>query len=413
MKFEEIYKIILEKHNVFITGEAGTGKTYNLKLIIKKLKEDGYKRVITATTGIAANHINAMTVHRIMGFGIQSDPEYIPQIFKKPWWPKAEKTLKNSEFMIIDEISMLSPKQFKLIDLILKKVRNNENPFGGMRMIFVGDFLQLPPVDVKINGQIFETDEWKNANPFPIILDESKRTNDEELLFILSKIRKGTYDIDVIDFMKRVSNQEVKNPVRILSTNIEVNRINNEELEKLPDKLRLVKSFHTIEATKNIKHVEQMVEDFYNNSLIDKEYYLKVGARVMFVRNQDSLNIFNGELGTVIDWDEEADQPIVKLDRGKIISVHKRDMNITDLKDNVLATIYQQPLKLAYAITVHKTQGMTLSKLEIDASNFFAPGQLYVSLSRASNIKGIKIKNISSSKLIINKKAIDFYESIK
>lgn len=402
MKFKDIYQQILDNQNVFLTGEAGTGKTYNLKKIIRKLKEDGYKRVITATTGIAANHINAMTIHRVMGFGIQDSIEYIPYIFKKSWWPKAEKTLKNTEFMIIDEISMMSPKQFKLVDLILKRVRNNNKPFGGVRMIFIGDFLQLPPIR-KNEGQIFETKEWNDSKPFPILLKEIKRTNDEELIFILSKIRKGIYDIDVVDFMEKVSKNNVKDPIKILSTNKEVDQINNYELNNLKTELKLVEAHYEIKVEKNKEYVENLVKDFFKNSLVDEKYYLKVGARVMFVRNQDSLNIFNGELGVVVGW-SELNQPIVKLDRGKTVIVHKRDMEITNSKDEVLAVIWQQPLKLAYAITVHKTQGMTIPKMEIDANNFFAPGQLYVALSRASNIDGIKIKNINSKKLLINKK---------
>ncbi len=409
MEFEEIYKLILEKQNIFITGEAGTGKTYNLKKIIHQLKVDGHKRIVTATTGIAANHINAMTIHRIMGFGIQDEVEFIPYIFKKEWWPKAEKNLRNAEYMIIDEISMMSPKQFKLTDLILKKVKNSKKPFGGMKMIFVGDFLQLPPIKEK-DGQIFETSEWKNANPYPIILNKIHRTSDDDLIFILSKIREGTYDHDVIDFMDRISNQEVKNPIKILSTNKEVDEINMSKLDELPSTLIKVKSYHTWSDKIDEKEAERLISEFYKNSLVDEEYYLKTGARVMFVRNQDSLNIFNGELGTVIGW--ENDKPIVELDRGKIVVVHKRDMNITNSKDEVLATIWQQPLKLAYAITVHKTQGMTIPKIEIDASKFFAPGQLYVALSRASSSKGIMIKNISSKKLRVNRKAINYYNSI-
>ncbi len=411
MKFSDIYKQILDNQNVFLTGEAGTGKTYNLKKIIKKLKEDGHKRIITATTGIAANHINAMTIHRVMGFGIQDSVEYIPYIFKKSWWPKTERTLRNTEFMIIDEISMMSPKQFKLVDLILKRIRNNNKPFGGVRMIFVGDFLQLPPIR-KNEGQIFETQEWKDANPFPIILKEIRRTNNEELIFILSKIRKGIYDLDVIDFMKRVSKNKVENPIKILSTNREVDQINNYELNNLKSELKLVKAHYEIKVEKNKEQVENMVRDFFKNSLVDEEYYLKVGARIMFVRNQDSLNIFNGELGVVVGWSEH-NQPIVKLDHGKIVIVHKRDMEITNSKDEVLAIIWQQPLKLAYAITVHKTQGMTIPKIEIDANNFFATGQLYVALSRASNINGIKIKNISSKKLLVNKNALKYYDKIE
>lgn len=411
MTFEDIYKKILKSKHVFLTGEAGTGKTYNLINILKQMKIEGIRRAITASTGIAAFHINGMTIHRVIGFGIHETEEYLPTLFKKDWWEDAEKQLRRIDWLVIDEISMLSPKQFELTDKILKYARKSSEIFGGVKLLMVGDFLQLPPIKVDTDGHLFQSDIWKKMDITIINLKEVRRTKEDGLTSVLSKIRKGIFDVEVYNMIEDFKNQEVEEPVKIMATNREVDTYNMDKLNRLPGKIHIMNSFHTLEDPERGPEAKRMIAEFYQQSLVDAEYYLKVGARVMFIRNQDSLNIVNGDLGKVIDFTIKG-EPIVKLDRGRIVSVHKRDMSMEDIKGNVLAYVWQQPLKLAYAVTAHKTQGMTLEKIEIDANNFFAPGQFYVALSRARYADGIKINNFTSKVVNADLEALEFYKNI-
>lgn len=411
MKFKDLYNKVITSKHVFLTGEAGTGKTYNLKKIVRKMKNDNIRKALTASTGIAAFHIKGMTIHRVLGFGIHNTKEYLETLYKKDWWEKTKKTLKRIDWLIIDEISMLSPKQFELANIIMQKVRNSKELFGGCKLLMVGDFLQLPPINVKEEGHLFESNIWKLLNLTIIKLDKVRRTKEPGLIEILGKVRKGIYDTQVYEVMEDIKKQYVENPVKIMATNAEVNAYNIKKLNQLSGELKYMNAYHTLSENVDEKIAKKMILDFYNNSLVEQSYFLKIGARVMFIRNQESLNIVNGDLGIVIDFTEE-DEPIVQLDRGKIVKVHKRDMKIEDVKGKVQAIVWQQPLKLAYAMTVHKTQGMTLEKIEINANNFFAPGQFYVALSRSRSIEGIKLKNFDSSVIKPDKNALEFYKNI-
>lgn len=409
MKQEIAFKILASGANVFLTGSAGTGKTFVINQYINYLRERGVEPAIVAPTGIAASHIGGKTIHSFFSVGIK---EYIDDYYLA--WMKRQlflqKRLKNLKVLIIDEISMVSPELFISMDRILRAFQNEERPFGGVQVVLSGDFFQLPPVS-KVFKEIkfaWQTDLWKNSNLKICYLSEKFRQVDDALVNILDEIRAGEVSEDSMDiFRMRYKNKLNSNFVitKLYTHNLDVDKINNDELDKLAGKIMTHKS--------TAKGSKQNIEKIFKSSLVQEEVKLKKEAAVIFIKNNYEEGYINGTLGKVIDFEKETGLPIVEILDGRKIIVTPEEWLLEDDKGKIKAIVKQLPLKLAWALTVHKSQGMTLDAAEIDLSKTFEIGQGYVALSRIKSIEGLRLMGLNDIALRVDELVLEMDNSIK
>ena len=395
----------IKGENILITGPAGTGKSYTIKFIIELLMADNKNVGLTATTGTAAFIIGGQTIHSFMGLGICDDS--IADIFIKIRnRSNIYKRLAELDVLIIDEVSMLDTILFEKISDIFCYIKSNSlkdtellnKPFGGIQLILIGDFCQLAPV----NGiYCFLSKLWQEANIKVVLLEELVRQNDD-LLFqqILQIIRKGKCTdniLKVLNALKETQFDDEIIPTKLYPKNINVDKINDIEINKLKEAGNNTYTY-TAEATKdNIANCSK-----YNVELV-------VNSQVIVTRNIDiSAGIVNGTRGVVKNLFK--DFVIVKDTQGNLhnISYYK---DIFDKKSK--SYILHMPLKVSYALSIHKSQGMTIDAVEIDlGDNIFTCGQAYTALSRAKSLKSIKIIEVSKESFKINPYVKAFYYNI-
>lgn len=404
-------------HNVYLTGPAGSGKTYLLNEYIAYLKENGISVGISASTGIAATHMGGTTIHSWCGMGIRDSitSGEINEMLKKPY---LKKRFLHTKVLIIDEVSMLHSFQLDMIDHICRVAKKNDQPFGGMQVIMCGDFFQLPPVtkrqlhSVKLDSQsglydnekkpqidgsdfVTSSNIWSQMQLRICYLDEQHRQDDRAFLRILNDIRSGEVSEDTVEALSERLNKEPEGysePTRLFTHNADVDTINNSRLEALPGEAHE----YFMSSRGSIK----IIEGLKKNCLAPVRLLLKKGAQVMFVKNNYEVGYVNGTLGEVIGFTRE-DAPIVRTFDGTEITVGQMSWEIKE--ENVeLAAISQIPLRLAWAITVHKSQGMSLDAAEVDLSRSFVPGQGYVALSRLRNLSGLKLMGMNHMALTVN-----------
>ncbi len=395
-------EIMKSGHNVFLTGGPGAGKTYVLNEYIEYLNDHGVEIAVTAPTGIAASHIGGMTLHSFFGVGIreslsQYDIENLTE--KKYLWDR----MKNLKVLVIDEISMLSPELFASIDALLRAFKFSVKPFGGIQVILTGDFFQLPPVSKQVKEKrfAFQSEVWQDCKLSICYLDGSYRHEDETLLHILNEIREGEVSEDS---MERFRGRYKKHPdidgaiTKLYTHNMDVDRINEEALAEIDEPLKVFEA-HTTGAK---KWIERMLA----SSLVLPTLKLKKGALVFFIKNDREGKYINGTLGTVVDFDTFG-TPIIETFSGDMIKADRVEWSFQDDDGKILATIKQIPLRLAWAITIHKSQGMTLDAAEIDLSKAFEPGQGYVALSRIRSLDGLKLMGLNQTALAIDQYVLD------
>ncbi len=383
-----------QKQNIFLTGGAGVGKTTITREVIKYFEEDAKKVAKLASTGMAATLIGGQTLHSFLDLGIASDLQELELKGKLELNKKAKKIIHSMDLLVIDEISMVSDT---LLDMI--RLRLTQADFQGS-LLFVGDFLQLPPV-VRGYGEVkfaFESLAWKEFSFEIIELTHIYRTDDKEFIELLNSIRFGHIDEQIHNhlnqYIKPLPN-DLSEFTFLFGKNETASRHNKAQLAFINDEL-FVKEAQIIKHLKTAKDVE--VERFMNDARIEKELDLKIGAPVLFTRN--SWNYFNGERGIIVNIDatfvyvKKSDEKVVKLEavaqskgmwKEKIIEGKK------EMLEESLFTIYQFPIKLAFAITIHKSQGMSIEDLIIETNEIFAPSQFYVALSRSSNPKRLNL----------------------
>lgn len=387
--------------NIFLTGAPGTGKTYVLNQYLDYLKTYGVQAAVTAPTGIAASHIGGMTIQSFFGTGIkeeltQYDIENLSE--KKYLWER----MKNLKVLVIDEVSMLSPELFGSIDQLLQTFKFNSEPFGGIQVIVVGDFFQLPPVSKKKKDVrfIFQTDTWKELNLTVCYLDRSYRHKDETLLGILNEMRNGEVSEDSMNHFRSRYKKEPDGNIHITKLythNADVDTLNKKALGLLETPLEKFAA-HTAGQKK-------WVERIFASSLVIPDLELKKGALVFFIKNNYDKGYINGTLGTVVDFDTFG-VPIVETHSGKTIKADREEWVFEDTDGKPKATVKQVPLRLAWAITVHKSQGMTLDAAEIDLSGAFEPGQGYVALSRIRSLSGLKLMGLNQQALSVDSEVL-------
>ncbi|MFA6018391.1 MAG: AAA family ATPase [Patescibacteria group bacterium] len=382
--------------NVFLTGEPGAGKSHTVREYVKYLRAHDVSIALTASTGIAATHIGGMTIHSWSGIGIR---KFITRRECKEL--ATNKNLRrrvcNASVLIIDEISMLDAATIDAIDMICRVLREDDRPFGGVQVVFVGDFFQLPPVSRQGEAPTrfaFDSRAWADVDPTVCYLSEQYRQEDPAFLEILSALRSGTIDQEHADRLHaRRLTTDSHDITKLYSHNIDVDQMNTKKLRTLLGKEKT----YTMTSSGNPKLVEQMKR----GCLSPEKLVLRIGARVMFTRNNPIEGYVNGSLGDVVDYDQETKFPIVQLTSGRVITAEPGMWSV-EIDGTPLATLRQLPLRLAWAMTVHKSQGMTLDSAFIDLGQAFAYGQGYVALSRVRSLEGLFLGGLNSRALEVD-----------
>ena len=390
----------LKENNVFLTGGAGVGKSYTTTEIIRLYRSQTDEQIVAlGSTGVSAVNIGGFTIHSFFVFGISNNFEELDQNDKRSRSRLSElkKILKATDLIIIDEISMVSSNMMEMISYRLSSMG-----YLG-KLLFVGDFFQLPPVQKfgqnsnDLFGEklyAFESDAWKSFAPVVIELTEMKRTSDAEFTHILHKVRVGQCDQEVMNYMMRLSNSQIEdeNPTMLFGRNAEVNSTNKERLAAIEAEEHLL--FATFEEHQGRVH-EKRLASWKNMLPVEEQLTLKVGVPVLFTINKWG-KYANGERGIVHKIQE--DYMIVEKEE-IYVRVERHDFDLLEMKSDdkgkvesiKVATLSQFPLKLAYAVTIHKSQGMSIDNLICNVDNIFAPSQFYVAISRAINPKNLRL----------------------
>lgn len=411
----ESLQILKTGANVFLTGEPGSGKTHTVNAYISWLRKQGIEPAITASTGIAATHIGGHTIHSWSGIGIKSQLfEY--DLDQMATNEKLVKRVSAATTLIIDEVSMLSGEMLTMVDLACRALRNSHSPFGGLQIVLVGDFFQLPPVVTRQrfpksnnlfgdqensmdNRFAFRSSSWKAANFIVCYLSEQHRQEDEAFLNILGAIRQGEFNEDHHELLMTRYNPEGSHEdvPKLFSHNADVDTLNDRELDKISVRHR--------EYKMSSKGPAGLVAQLQKGCLSPEVLRLKAGARVMFTKNNFEDGFVNGTLGKVKGFSKSNGNPQIETDSGQTIEVRPLEWAIEE-NNKVLASISQMPLRLAWAITIHKSQGMSLDAARMDLSGAFEYGQGYVALSRVRTLSGLYLAGI-------NRRALEVHPDIQ
>ena len=407
---KKCYEYMSNGLSILMTGEGGTGKTTLIKMFVDEFAKK--KNIaVTATTGAAAILVNGTTLHSYLGIGIGTLSEEVLflEIHKKS---KILKRWKELDVLIIDEISMLEPRLLDKLEKLAKAIRKNYNPFGGIQLILTGDFFQLPNI-----GQpdlfCFDAQCWEHCIQFVINLDHNFRQSDNQFQKCLSEIRYGKITNESLSILKSVENKNLSNkygilPTKLYSLNFNVDVENEKQMDLLFDnnndlvfyefdiKYELLK--------KGLRYIEDKITKFCNASF---KLQLCIGAQVMLIYNLDiESKLVNGSRGVIVNFVDDI--PRVKFLNGEIRTINRQCWEIQENNEPIIS-VSQIPLKLAYATSIHKSQGMTIDCSEIDFAGIFEYGQAYVALSRVKSLKGLSIKNFDAKCIKAHPRVIDFY----
>lgn len=401
-------EIMLAGESVLLTGPAGSGKTYTLNQFIKLAKHEGKFVSVTATTGLAATHLGGTTIHSWSGIGIN---DFIAHGFTEYMSKGRREIIEKTDVLIIDEISMLHDFRLDMVDEVCRLVRKKpDEPFGGIQIVMSGDFFQLPPINregSRVGGFVVDSQAWRELDPVICYLQEQHRQDDEALLDILNSIRAGDVrrrHAEALLARIDVSIPEGQVLTELHTVNVDVDQLNEAKLNELPgDEL-----FYTQTTT----GAENYVENLQRSVLAPATLRLKQGALVMAVKNDPARRYVNGSIGTVIDFEPASEYPVVEFQNGKTISMQPDTWELRD-GDKKRASISQIPLRLAWAITVHKSQGMTLDAARIDLRKAFVEGMGYVALSRVRAMDSLYLHGINQMALKVSSQALSIDEGLR
>jgi len=406
MRQEESLEILKMGKNVFLTGPAGSGKTYVLNQYINFLKERKIPVGVTASTGIASTHLNGITIHSWSGLGIKDNlsEHEIEKLLTKSY---LKKKFKYTQVLVIDEISMLHSSQLDSVDRICRAFKQSTAPFGGMQIILCGDFFQLPPInksDLEINFA-YQAEIWENMDLQVCYLSEQYRQNlEDDLLSILNDIRQNEISEKTQKLLqqRQLTKRNKIIPTKLYTHNREVDQLNLQELGKIDGSPKIYQM--------QFNGTKKLAESLKKSCLAMEELHLKKDAVVMFVKNNFEAGYVNGTMGVIVDF--EGNLPVVRTYGGKEIVVDLESWHIEE--DGIVkARITQIPLRLAWAITVHKSQGMSLDAAEIDLSRSFVAGMGYVALSRVRSLNGLYLKGINNTALQVDENILVFDQELK
>lgn len=429
--------------NVFITGSAGVGKSFTLsKIMMALMEKTGGRVVVTAPTGLAAILVGGCTVYA--AFSIH------PEMVKHRKFKKLPEAWRDIDVLIIDEVSMLHPDLFSFMDMQAQKARENEEPFGGVQLILMGDFFQLPPVHKNRHPDdpefVFETASWCSLDVKTVELTKVHRQRDQAFIGMLERIRRGVptvEDCQVIttlgpknkkkrkrvqeavldhddddDEEAKVANvgnepKEIK-PTRLYCRNVQVDKQNKQELRKIPGSVYRYVLHVEIDSAGRELSVDQkkrLCDGLLKKSSFVEILELKVGAQVMLTANLSIADgLCNGARGVVVGFTEQH-YPIVRFAHISecVIHTHKREVQVGRKQT---AEIYSIPLRLGWAMTVHKCQGQSIDAVDVDLKGAFESGQVYTALSRATSMEGLTVRNFERAKVKAHPKVVAFYASL-
>ncbi|KKW20736.1 MAG: hypothetical protein A3H73_01535 [Candidatus Taylorbacteria bacterium RIFCSPLOWO2_02_FULL_50_120] len=415
MTQEEALTILKTGANVFLTGEPGSGKTHTVSRYVAYLHSCCIEPALTASTGIAATHIGGQTIHSWCGIGArrQLTPYDLDAIAANR---KAASRIADAKILVIDEVSMLSAQTLSMAEAVCREVRKSRDPFGGLQVVFVGDFFQLPPVARAEHGGeqrakelfysprfsdsrdssdfAFVSSAWRQASPLVCYIAEQHRQEDPAFLELLNSVRKGVVAERHKALLRtRYRKSAEKGITQLYPHNADVDRINNEELLRLSGKPNVF--------TMTGKGPDHLLSLLRRGCLSPETLSLKEGARVIFTKNDIAGRFVNGTTGVVAGFAKEGGTPIVEMDSGRRICAEPMEWHMQD-GGKILARIIQVPLRLAWAITVHKSQGMSLAAAHMDLSSVFEYGQGYVALSRLRTLKGLSLAGLNARALEVH-----------
>ncbi|MEE1296951.1 MAG: PIF1 family ATP-dependent DNA helicase [Bifidobacterium sp.] len=425
MRQSEALAILDAGANVFLTGAPGAGKTYVLNQFVRGARKRGKSVAVTASTGIAATHIDGQTIHSWSGVGVET---VLTEGLLKLIRTRRRSKIRATDILVIDEVSMMHAWLFDMVDQVCRRLRNDERPFGGLQVVLSGDFFQLPPVaasgrnrdvvppspewlldrqryaarGLDPDGFVTESFAWGELAPTICYLDEQHRQDDGRLLGVLTDIREGRVnDADRDLLLTRLGRRPEPGAqaVTLFPVNRQADQLNDRRLAQIDAEP------HVFRATgSGPKH---LVERLQRNMLAPDTLTLKEGAEVMAVRNDQDHQYVNGSLGTVVSFADErkGGWPVVRFENGHTVTMRPADWEMTD-GESVLAAVSQVPLRCAWAITIHKSQGMTLDSAVMDLSRTFAPGMGYVALSRVERLDGLFLAGVHERMFLVSDDAV-------
>lgn len=402
MRQTQALQVMLSGESVFLTGAPGAGKTYILNEFIKRAKKQGKTLAVTASTGIAATHIGGTTIHSWSGLGIRDSLRE----WDKEWLlsnARLKKRYNATDVLVIDEISMLHGARLDMVNEACKLLRESDKPFGGLQVVMVGDLFQLPPVTrgSELLDFAHTSAAWHELSPKICYITEQHRQAGDALLDLLEAMRAGQLeDAHSESLRDRLGRQpEPGEPVtRLYAHNVDVETINSKHLAALTADAKT----YTMQTKGTAAKVEQLVKSVLAPEVLE----LKVGAEVMFVANNFPAGFVNGSRGRVTGFYDGL--PMVQLlADGKAIKVEPHSWALVE-DDRKRAEVSQLPLRLAWAITIHKSQGMSLDAAEIDLSKTFTPGMGYVALSRVRSLGGVYLTGVNAMALQLHPDIYDF-----
>ena len=429
MKFDPDQRIALarinEGKNVFLTGPAGTGKSsVTVEAIRQRIGNRSLK--VCATTGVAAlnlrdklsamfgEHVDTSTIYRWAGIGLgpragQSFDDYLAYMRTRGvGWAVAVRRIRATRMLMIDEVSMLPGRILEFVDFVCQAIREDTRPFGGIQVIAVGDFLQLPPVaKTGRYDWAFLSPTWEALDFSAVSLRQVHRQDDPDFVSILNQFREGMVTKDGAAILKRRVALFPKSTIlRLMTHNAQVDKWNKYQLGAIDE------DEVTFDATGEGPQTE--VEWLQKNLVTPTHLAIKRGARVMVTANlaspgSETLTAANGDLGTVRDY--RPDQITVELDNGREIDIEPHTWEFDPTSDAETGTFRQFPLRLAWACTIHKSQGLTLDRALVDIRAAREPGQAYVAVSRVKSLAGLHLKDWFSG-MFISPEARDFHRRV-
>lgn len=394
--------------SVFLTGEPGAGKTFTINRYVEYLRDHEIDHAITASTGIAATHIGGMTIHSWSGIGIKETlTKY--DLDKIASTEYIAKRIRKTKVLIIDEISMLRADTLSMVDAVCREIKQNPEPFGGVQVILVGDFFQLPPIEKRKTEEVqskllaekpahfaYESPAWIKLAPVVCYITEQYRQDDADFLNLLNSIRRNELEDEHYEYLKTRFVEKENFPddiTKLYSHNLNVDTVNDKKLGELEGGEKKFEMTSTGSTA--------LVTALKKGCLSPEVLCLKRGAVVMCTKNNPKEHFVNGTLGTVVDFDSFYGYPIIKTKTGRSITVSPLDWAVEE-NGKIKAQITQVPLRLAWAITVHKSQGMSLDSAVMDLSSVFEYGQGYVALSRVRRMSGLYLLGMNNKALEVH-----------